>query len=174
MNFEQAFENVVGHEGGFQDDPRDDGNWTGGKQGLGELKGTKFGISAASYPTLDIRNLTVADARAIYLRDFWKPLRADELPAMLREFVFDFAVNSGVGAAAMALQTAAGALRDGSVGPRTIEAVRRHPPRAVLRLVFVERAMVFALSPKDRVYGRGWYARLFDKTVAALAEGPAQ
>ena len=168
MTFDEAFERVIGHEGGFQDDDRDDGNWTGGKRGVGQLRGTKFGISAASYPQLDIKNITLADAQAIYLRDYWDRIRADELPEMLREFCFDFAVNSGVEAAALALQAAVGALRDGRVGPRTIEAVLRHPPREVLRLLFVERAMVFALSPKDRIYGRGWYARLFDKTVAAL------
>jgi len=75
--------------------------------------------------------------------------------------------------AAMALQGAVGALRDGNIGPKTIAAVGRHPVREILRLVFVDRAMVFALSKNDTIYGRGWFARLFDKTTQALQEIPA-
>lgn len=159
--FEDVFNRVIGHEGGYVNDPRDPG---------GE---TKFGISKRSYPNVNIADLTVEDARAIYLSDYWGKLRADELPPPLDEFLFDFAVNSGVTTAAMALQGAVGALRDGSIGPKTIEAVRRHPLREVLRLVFVDRAMVFALSKNDAIYGRGWFARLFDKTTQALSEIPS-
>ena len=38
--------------------PSDRGNWTSGVIGVGTLVGSKFGISAATYPTLDIPNLT--------------------------------------------------------------------------------------------------------------------
>jgi len=56
--FDQAFALVVGIEGGFSTDQNDPGNWTSGKVCIGEFKGTKYGISAASYPHLDIPNLT--------------------------------------------------------------------------------------------------------------------
>jgi lysozyme family protein len=59
-DFLRAFELLVGHEGGFTDDPRDTGSWTGGNAGAGQLKGRKYGISAASYPNLDIKNLQLA------------------------------------------------------------------------------------------------------------------
>jgi lysozyme family protein len=86
-------------EGGFQNNPEDHGNWTGGRKGVGELKGTKFGISAASYPDLDIVNLTQEQADAIYRRDYWQRSGADKLqwPACL--LVFDTAVLHGVGTA---------------------------------------------------------------------------
>ncbi|RYC28946.1 hypothetical protein D3273_26555 [Lichenibacterium minor] len=38
------------HEGGSSVDPRDPGNWTGGKRGRGKLVGTKYGIPASSHP----------------------------------------------------------------------------------------------------------------------------
>ena len=44
--FDKVFNRVIGHEGGFQNMHHDRGNWTGGKVGEGELKGTKFGLSA--------------------------------------------------------------------------------------------------------------------------------
>lgn len=97
--FNRAFEIVIGHEGGYTNDPRDTGNWTGGAVNSGELKGTKYGISAASYPLFDIANLTLDDARAIYKRDYWDKVGADDLAPPLAMLVFDAAVNSGVGRA---------------------------------------------------------------------------
>jgi len=84
-------------EGGYTDDPNDHGNWTGGRQGQGELKGTKYGISAASYPHLDIRNLTMQQADDIYFRDYWQTSGADKLPWPYCLFAFDTAVLHGVG-----------------------------------------------------------------------------
>lgn len=46
ITFEEAFDRLIGHEGGYSDDPTDNGNWTGGKRGAGLLKGTKYGIGA--------------------------------------------------------------------------------------------------------------------------------
>ncbi|WP_236513543.1 glycosyl hydrolase 108 family protein, partial [Escherichia coli] len=59
MNFDQAFKVTIGHEGSFTLNKNDAGNWTGGKVGVGQLKGTKYGIAANSYPNLDIKNLTL-------------------------------------------------------------------------------------------------------------------
>lgn len=74
----------------------DPGNWTGGKIGSGELKGTKFGISAKAYPNLDIKNLTFEAAKAIYLSDYWNKAKCDKFPWPMNAAVFDFAVQSGV------------------------------------------------------------------------------
>ena len=68
--FNKVFDRVIGHEGGFQADPKDRGNWTSGVVGQGELKGTKFGLAAMTYPHLDIKNLTVDQAKAIYFEDW--------------------------------------------------------------------------------------------------------
>ena len=86
-------------EGEYSDNPADKGNWTGGKVGVGILKGTKYGISAASYPHLDIKNLTRADAKDIYWRDYWLKTGADKLKWPLSMIQFDTAVNMGTGAA---------------------------------------------------------------------------
>lgn len=86
-------------EGGYQNVHNDAGNWTGGVVGEGELKGTKYGISAASYPHLDIKNLTMAQADAIYRTDYWQRSGADKLPWPACLLVFDTAVLHGVGKA---------------------------------------------------------------------------
>lgn len=92
--FEAAVETILGHEGGYANDPDDRG---------GE---TKFGISKRAYPHLDIRNLTRDAAVEIYRRDYWEALGADSLPPELQEVAFDAAVNQGVGWTKQALEGA--------------------------------------------------------------------
>ena len=116
--FEQAFAVVVGHEGSGDADPHDPGNWTGGRVGTGTLAGTRFGISAAAYPTLDIARLTLGDAQAIYRRDYLDRVAGGALPPPLALLVFDAAVNAGIGSAARWLQIAVGAFVDGVIGRR--------------------------------------------------------
>ena len=79
-HFPRCIDRILAEEGGLSHHPRDPG-------GL-----TKFGISQRTYPDLDIRHLTRAQARAIYQRDFWQPLRADDLPPGLDLLVLDRAV----------------------------------------------------------------------------------
>lgn len=169
ITFNACFDAVIDHEGGYGADPADRGNWTSGIVGQGELKGTKFGIAAHAYPHLDIKALTLDQAREIYLKDYWFALRADDLPPSLRYYLFDTAVNCGVGFAAESLQRAAGALADGRIGPRTLVAVKGKGPHWLLRLMFTDRAMRYALNPNDRRFGPGWFARLYDVVSLTLA-----
>jgi lysozyme family protein len=64
--------------------------------GKGQCKGTKYGISAMTYPDLDIRNLTLDQAKAIYKRDWWDRINADDLHPAIVFQVWDFAVNAGM------------------------------------------------------------------------------
>lgn len=174
VTFDKCDARTRGHEGGLSLDPNDKGNWTGGAIGSGELKGTNHGISAAAYPDLDIKNLTADEARAIYKRDVWDFLRCDDLPEWLRYPLYDYAVNTGQHEAARDLQRALGVLPDGDIGPKTIAAAHKASANNVLRILFVERAMVFALSPQDRRYGPGWFARLYDVYLDTWRSSPCQ
>lgn len=93
--FDAAFSLVVSEEGDYSRNGADAGNWTSGRMGIGQLKGTKYGISAAAFPDLDIENLTLDQAKAIYKTHYWDFLGLDTAPwgtALLR---FDAAVNQG-------------------------------------------------------------------------------
>ena len=117
ITFDEAFDRLISHEGGYSDDPRDSGNWTGGAQGVGQLKGTKFGIAACSYGYLDIKNLRLEDAKAIYRRDFWEVCGAAH-PAIKFQ-VFDASVNHGRGNAIRFLQRAVKVADDGEWGVKS-------------------------------------------------------
>ncbi|MDQ2066733.1 glycosyl hydrolase 108 family protein [Xinfangfangia sp. CPCC 101601] len=168
-NFEKSFELVVGHEGGFTNDRRDRGNWTTGKIGVGELKGTKFGISAMSYPHLDIKNITLDQAKAIYAKDFWGKAGCDQLAIGLDYIVFDAAVNHGVSRAVKLLQAAAGAGQDGILGPKTLAAVAKKDLTKLVKEFSVQRLMFWANISTFETYGLGWFRRGVDTTVTALA-----
>lgn len=162
--FEQAFKIVVGHEGGYCCERADPGNWTGGAVGVGDLRGTKFGISAGSYPNLDIANLTVSSAQVTYFRDYWTKVAADQLPPPLALLVFDAAVNNGVGRAARWLQAAVGSVPDGEIGPSTLSAVRAQSAErggaAVCAEFQAQRLAFMAGLPTWRIFGLGWARRL--------------
>ena len=167
MDFDAAFAKLIGHEGGFQDMKNDRGNWTGGHPGAGELKGTKYGISAKSYPTLDIKSITLDQARAIYRRDYWGPAGCDMLPEPLKFPVFDLAVNSGPGRAARLLQRAVGALEDGSIGPKTLMSIHNMPVDRVLRRLDAHRLLLMAGDPTWPAFGRGWVTRVATNALEA-------
>jgi len=167
MNFDQAFDRTVGHEGAFGDLPHDRGNWTGGAEGRGELKGTKYGISAAAYPTLDIKNLTLDDAKTIYRIDYWGPAGCDAVPDAIKADLFDTAVNSGIRTAIKLVQRAVGEIEDGILGPRTLAALQSMPaPRLVARFN-AHRLLMLTDIPSWPAFGKGWARRVANNLLEA-------
>lgn len=147
MNFDQAFDRLMGHEGGYVNLPSDPG---------GE---TQWGISKRSYPDLDIKALTREDAKAIYLRDFWQRGRMDELDPAIAFQVFDIAVNSGIETAVRMLQRAAGVADDGHIGPVTIAAIKARSVTDILMLLTAERLDFWRKLSTWPTFGKGWAGR---------------
>ena len=148
MNFDGAFTNLIGIEGGYSNNPRDPG---------GE---TKFGISKRSYPNEDIPNLTVDRAKEIYLRDYWKSAGCDLVPEAIKFDLFDMAVNSGVKTATRTLQFAAGTLPDGVIGPKTFDALETMPSDRVVARFNGARLLFMADLTNWPAFGRGWAKRI--------------
>jgi lysozyme family protein len=172
-NFDRIFDFVVGSEGGFTDNPADPGNWTGGQIGTGKCRGTKFGISAGAHPDLDIRNLTLDDAKAIYQREYWGRIGGDRLPTQIALLVFDAAINNGSGRSVRWLQQAVSVAQDGVIGPRTLESVgrimARPGGRAELSAELLAQRLTFMTSlPTWRSFGLGWARRLFRLPYASI------
>lgn len=155
--FNKAFDLLMQNEGEYVNDPHDIG---------GE---TNYGISKKAYPQLDIANLTLAQAKEIYHRDYWLRCKCDVLPDALSVAVFDYAVNSGVKRAVKDLQLALGVPADGVAGNQTIGAANRLPLRSVLT-VYMDKRLTFLTSLKSwKRYGTGWGVRI--KRVREFCEG---
>jgi lysozyme family protein len=159
-NFPLCFAFTLGAEGGYSNNPADPGNWTGGAIGHGELHGTKFGISAAAYPKLDIANLTQDGAEQIYRRDYWAVLQGDELPMPVAIVAFDAAVNAGPRRAVMWLQQAAGVAADGVLGPASIAALNSSNAIAIAQEALVQRLDFSTRLPSWPNFGLGWSRRI--------------
>lgn len=151
---------IIGHEGAQSMDPKDPGNWTGGKVGSGTLNGTKYGIAANTYPSVDIPGLTISKAAEIYMRDFVAPLKLDRYAASVAYQLLDFAVNSGIGRATKELQQAVGVTADGKIGPQTIAAVQARSETDLVMLVTAGRIDFMAGLNNWPAHGKGWMRRI--------------
>ncbi|HSY77906.1 MAG TPA: glycosyl hydrolase 108 family protein, partial [Bacteroidia bacterium] len=81
---------------------------------------TKYGISQAAYPNLDISNLTKEQATDVYRNDYWNTAGCNGLKLEIQFIHFDTAVNMGVGKAIKILQQASGVPIDGILGTETL------------------------------------------------------
>lgn len=158
MNFDQAFQRLLGHEGGYVADRRDPGgatNW-----------GITQAVARAHGYTGHMRDLPQALAKTIYRKSYWDPVRADELPESVRFDVFDAAVNSGVGQAAKWLQRAVGTTPDGVIGAVTVGAARAAGPQLLAR--FNGQRLQFMTDLKTwPTFGRGWARRIASNLLGA-------
>lgn len=168
MNFDEAFKTVIGHEGGFTLHSGDPGNWTGGKVGIGTLKGTKYGIAANTYPNEDIKNLTLDRAKQLYKRDFWDKAKCDQLPDGLRFHVFDVSVNSGVSRGVKTLQQALGVNDDGIIGNQTINAAKSQNAHEVLIKFYSFRIAFYTSLNTFQAFGKGWMNRVANNLKVGL------
>lgn len=170
--FEKTFERVIGVESGFQDTPADRGNWTGGQIGKGLLRGTKYGISAMSYPNLDIKNLTLEHAKGIYYEDWWVELKMDRYPPALAFQMFDAAFNHGIGNASKMLQRAVGVKDDGMVGPLTMKAIEARCLDDVVMLFLSERLTFMTFLGTWNTFGKGWARRIAENLKHGAEDTP--
>lgn len=155
MSFERAVAHVLRWEGVDSNHRADPG-------GL-----TRLGISARAYPDLDIRRLTVDEAKAIYRRDYWAKARCEEIPSRIAFALFDAAVNVGVEQAVKLLQRALGVKVDGDFGPVTLAAVKAVNETRLIRDFTVERLAFYMSLPTYPVFGRGWIRRSIDTVIHA-------
>src|SRR5262249_55849775 len=116
--YDEALGYVLEDEGGYSNDPGDDGG------------PTKWGITIHDARAFWKHNATAADVRAmpkavaldIYRKHYAAPMHYDQLPAGVDYTVLDFGINSGISRAAKYLQRRVGVVQDGIIGPKTIAA----------------------------------------------------
>ena len=153
-DFVPAVAKTLIREGGarFTDNPDDRGG------------ATKYGISQRAYPNEDIANLTEAQAKAIYKRDYWDKVCGDQVKSQaVAENVFDTAVNMGSTTATKLVQMILGIAIDGKFGPSTLDAANKTDDKAFLsEFTLAKVARYAAICNKDRSQSKfllGWINR---------------
>ena len=151
-NFEEIIEKVLEHEGGYVNDPKDLG---------GE---TKYGITKRFYPDVDIKNLTIEQAKEIYKKDYWDKNRVESLPQNLWHIYFDMCVNMGKRTAVKVLQRAAvnkgrNIDVDGGLGPMTIGALKGVELDRVRAFRVKYYVDLITARPEQEKFYLGWFRR---------------
>lgn len=154
---------VLAHEGGYVDHPRD----PGGATNLGITLATLRAYRGRPVSKDDVKRLTRKEAEAIYRKNYWQPIKGDDLPAGLDYAMFDYAVNSGVSRAVKELQRIVGTKPDGVMGVQTLAALDARPA-AYLIDALCSRRLAFLKSLKTwPTFGLGWSRRVTGVRSAA-------
>ena len=152
MNFDIAFERLIGHEGGYVNHPEDPGgetNW-----------GVTLRTAREAGYTGSMRDLTRDQAKEIYRTAYWGRAQAEQYDGAIAFQVFDAAVNHGIGQAIRFLQRAVGVADDGAVGPVTLAAVRAMSVTDVLARFNAERLDFYTKLSTWPTFGKGWARRV--------------
>lgn len=160
--FEIALAVVLKNEGRYINDPDDAG---------GE---TNFGISKRSYPDLDIKNLTLQEASAIYRKDYWDAYQYSRINTQtIATKIFDMAVNMGPSQAHKLAQRSVWAwsqqpselLDDGIMGNNTLGAIN-HIGGFLIATLRSEQANYYRRlvieQPTKQKYLQGWLNRAYE------------
>lgn len=152
MTFDDIFERVIGHEGGYVNNPKD----PGGETNWGITKTTAL---AAGY-TGEMRALTRDRAKEIYRVAFWQRISGDQFPPAVAFQLFDACVNHGIGNGVRMLQRAAGVADDGKIGPVSLAAIKAKTVTDMLVLFNAERLAFYTKLSTFDTFGRGWVNRV--------------
>jgi lysozyme family protein len=167
-DFKLAVALVLKHEGGYQANKADTGNYNS----AGYLVGTNYGISAKAleafqhYPPSreQMQNLQPATAMEIYRRNYWNRMKGDGFTSQpVADIVFDFYVNAGVPALRI-LQRLVEVDQDGKIGPITLAAVNKADPEKLFEKYKQERKEYYerlaSRRPTSKTFLKGWLRRV--------------
>ena len=164
-NFAKCLTEILRHEGGWADHPKD----PGGATMRGITIGTYRQWKGRAVTKAELRAISDAEVAAIYKRNYWDKVRGDDLPAGLDLVAFDAAVNSGPARGARWLQTALGVAADGKVGTKTVEAALAADTAATInRALDVRLSFLMGLQTWP-TFGKGWARRVAEVRAKALA-----
>ena len=159
MNFDTAFERLIGHEGGYVDHPNDPGGAT--RYGVTEH------VARAHGYTGHMKEFPLDLAKKIYRTTYWDAVRAEDCPADVRFDLFDAAVNSGPAQAVKWIQRAVGVADDGKIGPKTLLALKMTNGPATAARFNGHRLAFLASLPTWATFGRGWARRMASNLIGA-------
>lgn len=168
-NFDAALAEVLKHEGGYVDHPRDPGGATNLGVTLATAKAADLDVDGdGDVDKADVRALTPAKVAPVYKARYWDACECDKLPSGVDLIVFDGAVNSGPARARRWLQQAVGAKTDGVIGPKTLAAVQAQSPAKTIENIRAIRDGFYRSLSTFGVFGKGWLRRLSAVTAKSL------
>lgn len=175
-----ALRETFGNEGGRQCLKSDPGNrYPDGTWGC-----TWYGLSPRSYPDMP-KEPTMEYVARIYERDFWRPLRLNEVKSqIIANAIFDAAVNQGADTWRYQLQkglqevvnlsngTGQDIVVDGQIGPRTIALINSVDQVDLyvnlIGLQWERYHLIVRKNPRMKEWYRGWMKRVARTVTKAV------
>lgn len=162
-NFKSIMKVIFAHEGGYVDHPSD----PGGATNLGITIGTLSSWRGRKVTKEEVRKLTRTEAWGIYEKNYWTPVRGNELPSGYDMVAMDAAVNSGVSRGVKWMQRGVGVKADGKVGPATLIAVRNGGVIGIKNACLHRMGFLQGLT-NWKVFGKGWGRRVAETEAKAV------
>jgi len=163
-NYHDSLIALLHHEGGYSDHPRDPGGITN----LGVTKKVYEEYLGREVTVDEMKKLQPSDVKPLYKKLYWDRCRCDDLPSGLDWAVFDWAVNSGTGRAAKAVQKICGAAQDGAIGPKTLALVNGQNTEYMIEELGKIRQEFYESLKTFDTFGKGWTRRNKETTEKAL------
>ena len=164
-NFDKCLEMLLHHEGGYVNNVHD----RGGMTNLGVTKRVYDDWIGRESTEQEMRDLTPDDVAPIYRKNYWNRVKGDSLPSGLDWACFDWAVNSGSGRPAKAVQRAVGAEPDGAIGPQTLGLIMEKDTEFIIDYVYTVRKSFYEGLDDYKHFGRGWSRRNKETLKQALS-----
>ena len=89
----------------------------------GRIMTFKPGYDMYDANNVNIKDLTVEEAKDIYFNEYWKKFNCEQFAKPVGEVYFDCCVNTGARQSNKFLQRAVGTNPDGIIGPKTLAAI---------------------------------------------------
>lgn len=163
-NFDKCLEMLLHHEGGYVNHPDDPGGITN----LGVTKKVYETWVGRKVSEQEMKDLTPDDVAPIYKRNYWDRIQGDDLPSGIDWAAFDWAVNSGTGRSAKAVQQIVGAEQDGAIGPKTLALIEKQDPQFMVKEFGKIRQEFYENLSTFKTFGKGWTRRNKETTDVAL------
>lgn len=157
--FETAIEVILNNEGGLSNNPNDRGGMT------------KFGISKASYPHINIEKLTKEEAIKIYRKDFWDKFKLERIKDQeVLNKVFNMCVLMGKARATLLFESTLIKLgfnipKDGILDDEMIHIINNYNSGTLIAKYkeelkkFIDR--IVETNPSQKVFYKGWMNRIY-------------
>jgi lysozyme family protein len=154
-DFKTAVQKTLVHEGGYVNNPHDKGG------------PTKYGITQADMPGVDISGITPDQAIEYYREHYWKPLYSQINDQLIAEKLFDLGVLFGTKVAVKILQITVAKdmsiVSDGEFGPTTLSDLNQEGPDLLSRYktAFIQHCInIVNNNPVDGEFVHGWINRI--------------
>lgn len=152
MNFHEAFDRLIGHEGGYSNNPADPGGET--------MWGITATVARANGYNGAMKDLPRERAESIAKSAYWDRIQADQYDSAIGFQVFDAAYNHGIETAVRFLQRAVGVADDGHFGPVSLAALQKMTVPDVLARFNAERLEFCTKLSTWPTFGKGWARRI--------------